>query len=44
MPIQYTRCYSDQKKNNEKYQCECKNYRKCKKIIVRILVDVFVRT
>ena len=31
MQIQYTRCNSDQKKNNEKYQCECKSYRKCKK-------------
>ena len=31
MQIQYTRCNSNQKKDNEKYQCECKNYRKCKK-------------
>ena len=26
-----------------KRKCECKNYRKCKKIIVGILADVFVR-
>ena len=27
--------------NDEACQCQCKNYRKCKKIIVRILAHVF---
>ena len=26
-----TTCNSNQKQNNKAYQCECKNYRKCKK-------------
>ena len=38
-----TTCNSKQKWNNEACQCECKNYGKCKKIIVGIPVNVFVR-
>ena len=38
-----TNSKSNQTRNNETWQCECKNYRKCKKIIVGILVNVFVR-
>ena len=39
-----TTCISNQKWNNKTCQCECKNYRKCKKkIIVGILAHVFVR-
>ena len=26
-----TKCNSNQKQNNDKYQCECKKYRTCKK-------------
>ena len=37
-----TTCNSNQKWNNRICQCECKNYRRCKKIIVGILEDVFV--
>ena len=37
-----TTCNSNQKWNNRICQCECKNYRRCKKIIVGILADVFV--
>ena len=40
-----TTCNSNQKWNNETYQCECKNYHKCKKdYSCRILALVFVRT
>ena len=38
-----TACKSNEKRNNDKWQCECKKYRTCKKIIVRILACVFVR-
>ena len=37
-------CNSNQKWNNEISQCECKNYRTCKKIKVGIPAYAFVRT
>ena len=39
-----TTCDSNQKLNNETCQCDCKNYRTCKKIIVGILSHVFAIT
>ena len=36
-------CNSNQRLNNETCQCESKNYRTCKNIIVEILTHVFVR-
>ena len=36
-------CNSNPKWNNETCQCECKNYRKCKKIIVGIQKHVSVK-
>ena len=36
-------CYSDQKWHDETRQSKCKNYRKCKKVIVGILADALVR-
>ena len=38
-----TTCNSKQKWNNKTCQCECKNYCKCKNIIVGILAHAFVR-
>ena len=38
-----TTCNSNQKWNNEKCQCECKSYHKCRKNIVGIQAHVFVR-
>ena len=34
---------SNQKWNNKSCQCECKNYRKCKKYYCGILAHVFVK-
>ena len=36
-------CNTNQKLNNETCQCEYKNFRTCKKIILGILAHVFVR-
>ena len=38
-----TTCSSNQKWNNKSCQCECKNYRKCKKYYCGILAHVFVK-
>ena len=38
-----TTCNSNQKEINDTCQYKCKNYYKCKKIIVVILVHVFAR-
>ena len=35
-------CNSNQKWNNEIFQCECKSYSMCKKVTSGILVHVFV--
>ena len=46
MQIQYlniTTYNSNQKWSNETCQCECKNYRTCKKTIVGTLAHVLVR-
>ena len=42
--VKRTTCNSTRKYNNETCQCEYKNYRKYRKIIVGILAHVFVRT
>ena len=45
MQIQYfnTSTYtSNQKLDNETCQCQCKNYRPCKKIIARSIAEVLV--
>ena len=41
--INDTTCDSNKKWNNKTCQCECKNYRTCKKIVIGIVADVFVR-
>ena len=38
-----TTCNLNRKLNNRTCQCECKNYHKCKKMIVGILAHVFVK-
>ena len=36
-------CKKNQKRNNKTYLCECKNYHKCKKIVVGILSQVLLK-